>query len=92
MAASAQVTVTVGSVLLEYTGGRARLSAAGATVGEALDALDRAHAGFKWRVVDEQGRLRPHMALFVNGAPVRDLKRPLRDGDDVRLLQALSGG
>jgi molybdopterin synthase sulfur carrier subunit len=86
------VTVHVSSVLLAYTGQRAEIAAVGATVGDALDDLDRRHAGVKWRVVDEQGRLRPHMALFVDGKPTRDLAARLRPGAAVHLLHALSGG
>jgi molybdopterin converting factor small subunit len=87
-----RVVVHVGSVLLEYTGGRVEVAAQGATPAAVLRDLDRRYPGLRWRVVDEQERLRPHLALFVDGAPCRPLDRPLRDGAVLHLLQALSGG
>jgi sulfur-carrier protein len=87
-----RVAVSVGSVLLSYLGGRATTEVSGETIRDALEALDVLHEGVLWRVVDEQGALRPHMALFHNGAPTRDLRRRLKDGDALHLLQALSGG
>jgi molybdopterin converting factor small subunit len=61
-------------------------------VGEILRDLDRRYPGFKFRMVDEQERIRPHMRLFVNGEQVFDLARPLKPTDAVYIVQALSGG
>ena len=91
-AAPPSVTVHVGSVLLDYTRGQSSAPASGSTPDAALDDLDRRFPGLKWRVIDEQGRIRPHMALFVDGKPCRDLRRPLAPGAVLHLLQALSGG
>ena len=57
-----------------------------------FDDLDRRYPGLRFRVVDEQGRLRPNMRLFVNGAGVRDLRHVLRPQDFVAVVLALSGG
>lgn len=89
---TAAVKVVVGSVLLDYVGGKGETTARGADVAAVLEDLERRHPGLRWRVVDEQGRLRPHMALFVDGKPVRDLGRRLAAGSVLHLLQALSGG
>jgi molybdopterin converting factor small subunit len=43
-------------------------------------------------MVDEQDRLRPHVRLFVNGEQARDLATALGPGDEVQIVQALSGG
>jgi sulfur-carrier protein len=43
-------------------------------------------------VVDEQGRLRPHMRIFVNRAVEVELSTPISSEDEVVLMQALSGG
>jgi len=46
-------------------------------------------------VLDEQGHLRPHVVVYIDGRPVRDrssLADPLRQGDRVYVLQALTGG
>lgn len=68
------------------------VEAAGATLAELLAELDRRHPGIRFRVVDEQDRMRPHMRFFVNGEQVFSLAHPLDPGDEVQLVQALSGG
>jgi molybdopterin converting factor small subunit len=68
------------------------VEAQGATLTELLADLDRQYPGIRFRVVDEQDRLRGHMRFFVNGEQVFDLKVPLRPTDEVALVQALSGG
>ncbi len=57
-----------------------------------MDDLDRQYPGIKFRVIDEQGRLRPHINVFVNRVPVRDLGRRLSRADRIAILAALSGG
>ena len=84
--------VHVGSVLHEYTGGRARVEARGATVSAVLDDLDRRHPGLRFRVIDEQGRLRAHMRLYLGERPVKDLGERVGPGDELHVLGALSGG
>jgi molybdopterin synthase sulfur carrier subunit len=77
--------------LLSYTQ-RREVEAAGATIAELLADLDRQYPGLRFRVIDEQDRMRAHMRFFVNGEQVFDLARPLRSGDSVQIVQALSGG
>jgi len=86
------VKVRVSSVLFEYTGDRAVVEARGSTLGAVLADLDRRHPGLRFRVVDEQERIRQHMSVFVGGAFTRDLKARVRADDEVCILQALSGG
>ena len=64
----------------------------GATLAELLGDLDRRFPGLRFRVVDEQDRLRAHMRFFVNGEQVFELKRALSPTDEVQIVQALSGG
>ncbi len=68
------------------------VEAEGATVGDVLAELDRRFPGIRFRMIDEQDRMRPHMRFFVNGEQVFDLARPLRSGDELQIVQALSGG
>ena len=84
--------VHVASVLFSYTGDRAELEASGATVKAILQDLDRRYPGLRFRVVDEQDRVREHMNVFVAGRPTRDLDAPVGPDDEVHILQALSGG
>ena len=83
--------VLIPSALRSYTRG-SRVEATGATLGEVLADLDRQFPGLRFRMVDEQERLRPNMRIFVNGAGTADLALPLRAADDVAIVQALSGG
>lgn len=83
--------VLIPTSLRSYTRA-SRVEAGGATLGEALADLDRRFPGLRFRMVDEQDRLRPHMRVFVNGQAVGDLTQPLQAGDDVSIVQALSGG
>ena len=67
-------------------------TSSGATLAELLLDLDRRHPGIRFRMVDEQDHLRPHMRLFVNGEQARDLGLALSPADEVQIVQALSGG
>jgi molybdopterin converting factor small subunit len=86
------VKVRIPTPLRSYTAGASAVDADGATIDALLADLDRRYPGFRFRVVDEQGRLRPHVRVFVNGDLTRDLAAPVTDGDEVTLMQALSGG
>jgi sulfur-carrier protein len=86
------VKVRVASVLFEYTGDRPEVEAKGATLGAVLDDLDRRHPGLRFRVVDEQDRIRQHMNVFVGGRSTRKLSEPVGPKDEIHILQALSGG
>ena len=68
------------------------VEAEGATVGEVLADLDRRYPGVRFRMIDEQDRMRPHMRFFVNGEQTFDLNRALRASDEIQIVQALSGG
>lgn len=84
--------VRIPSPLRSYTGGAANVTADGATVAEVVDDLDRQFPGIGFRVVDEQGRLREHMSVWLDGERCRDLAVPVTGLDEVVLMQALSGG
>jgi molybdopterin converting factor small subunit len=83
-------------LLRSYTGGAAtvRLDGLppGATLGDALGELDRRFPGLRFRIVDEQGAVRPHIKIFVDGDLVRDLATALPAAADLMLVGALSGG
>ena len=85
------MNVLIPSALLSYTE-RNRLQASGSTLGELLADLDRRYPGIRFRMVDEQDRIRRHIRIFINADQVLDLARPLAAGDDVVIVQALSGG
>ena len=87
-----RVQVRVAALLHSYTRGASVVDATGATLGEALEDLDRRYPGMRFRLVDEQDRLRPHVRVFVNSTDARDLGHPLANGDELYIVGALSGG
>jgi sulfur-carrier protein len=85
-------TVRIPSPLRSYTGGAQAVPGAGATVGEVLAHLEARFGGIRFRMVDEQNRIRPHIRLYVNTSEVTALSQPVRSGDTVHVICALSGG
>jgi molybdopterin converting factor small subunit len=84
--------VRIPTPLRSYTSEQSAVTAEGSTVGELLVDLDRQFPGLRFRVVDEQGMLRPHMKVFVDQDSVKDLDTRLAGVHEVTLMQALSGG
>jgi sulfur-carrier protein len=85
-------TVRIASPLRSYTAGAATLAARGNTLAEVLAHLERRCPGIRFRMIDEQNRIRPHMRLFVNTSEALELSASVRDGDTVHIICALSGG
>jgi molybdopterin converting factor small subunit len=83
--------VHIPSALRSYTE-RSDAEASGDTLADVLADLDHRYAGIRFRMIDEQNRIRHHIRIFVNGEQVRDLSQPLRATDEVVIVQALSGG
>jgi len=71
--------VLIPNPLRSYTANATAVDALGKTLGDLTRDLDRHYPGMRFRVVDEQGQIRPHIKFFVNGAPVRSLAEPLAD-------------
>lgn len=78
-----------------FAGGAREVRIDAATLRQALEGLTLAHPSLKERLRDEHGKLRPHLAVFVNDEDARLLgweDAALRDGDVVHIIPALSGG
>ena len=84
--------VIVPTQLRGYTAGAAEVSATGATLAEVLGDLDRQFPGFRFRVIDEQDRVRRHVIIFVGAERQEDLGAAIPAGADVQIVGALSGG
>ncbi len=84
--------VYVPSALRSYTGQKDEVEAGGATLEELLRELDRRYPGFRFRIIDEQDSIRPHIKIFINLDQARELSAALRAEDEVSILLALSGG
>lgn len=83
--------VLIPTPLRSYTV-RSWVDATGSTIGAVLADLERQYPGIRFRMIDEQDRMRPNMRFFVNGAATFDLAQALRPTDELQIVQALSGG
>ncbi|GAA3668963.1 MoaD/ThiS family protein [Nocardioides ginsengisoli] len=89
------VSVRIPTILRTYTGGESEVSATGANLAEILDDLDANYAGIKGRILDEDGKLRRFVNVYVNNDDVRfeqDLATPTPDGAEVSVIPAVAGG
>ncbi len=68
------------------------VEANGATLAELFGDLERRYPGIRFRVINEQDEIREHIKVFVNQELAENLTAPLRPGDDVRIITAISGG
>ncbi len=84
--------VSIPTPLRSYTEQAAEVEAAGGTVAELLADLDRRYPGIRFRMIDEQDGIRQHVKIFINRERIAALEDPLEPGDEVQILQALSGG
>jgi molybdopterin converting factor small subunit len=86
------VRVRVAALLHEYTGGKSVVESDGATIGAVMDDLDRQFPGVAFRIIDEQGRVRRHMHVFVGETTATDRATPVPAGVELYIVGALSGG
>ena len=78
--------------LADYTAHRREVDAEGTTLAELLADLDRRYPGLRFRVIDEQDAIRPHIKIFVNRVQAPTLALGLQPADEVLVVAALSGG
>ena len=90
------VTVRVPTILRTYTGGASEVSVDGAaTLAELLDKLEADHPGIRARVLDDDGKLRRFVNLYVGDEDVRfagGLATPTPDGVTISIIPAVAGG
>jgi len=86
------VKVRIPDPLRSYTHQQTIVEADGETIAALLADLERRYPGIRFRMVDEQDRIRKHMNVFVNDESVRDLDTPITAQDEITIMQALSGG
>ena len=85
--------VRIPGLLRSYTNGVETVEVAtAATLAEVLDTLDARFPGFRFRIVDEQAAIRPHIKLFVDGVLARNLSLPMAAAAELMIVGALSGG
>lgn len=83
--------VLIPSPLRSYTQ-RSWVEASGSTLGAVLDDLDHQFPGIRFRMVNEQDAIRPHVRFFVKGEALFRLAESLQTTDELLIVQALSGG
>src|SRR4029453_10936937 len=83
--------VSLRSPLRDLADGSGKLEVRGSTVAEILDSLERAYPRLRGWVMDERGRVREHIAIFVNGERTGQ-ESPVAPSDTVHVLPAISGG
>lgn len=92
---STSIDVTIPTILSDCTGGRNPVTIEAATLGEALRRLRESYPLLRVHLYDEEEKLRPHVLIFYNEESTRWLEHldmPLRPGDRLEILQAVSGG
>jgi molybdopterin synthase sulfur carrier subunit len=88
----AMAQVWLPSLLRDLSGGQTRVSVAGGTIGEVIDALDVAHPGIKARLL-EKGRLNPTLQVLVDGkAAMLGLREPVSEQSEVHFVPLIAGG
>lgn len=89
------VSVRIPTILRTYTGGASEVEADGATLTDVLADLDVRFPGIRARVLDDEGRLRRFVNVYVGNDDVRfldDLATPTPDGTQVSVIPAVAGG
>lgn len=84
--------VHIPSPLRSYTANKTSVEGSGDTLLQLVNNLDSAYKGIKFRMVDEQNRIRPHIKIFVNKQPAPDLTVSLQPESEIHIVAALSGG
>ena len=83
--------VTLRAPLKDLAGGRSDLEVPGDTVGRVIRALEGSHPKLRGWILDERGRVRQHVNVFVNGERVRE-DGEVGPGDRIQILPSISGG
>jgi sulfur-carrier protein len=89
------VKVRIPTILRTYTGGASEVDADGGTLGEVLDSLETKYPGIRARVLDDTGKLRRFVNVYVGEEDVRfasGLETPTSEGVQVSVIPAVAGG
>ena len=88
--------VAIPTQLRSYTQGAARIKAIvdaeSPRLRDVFAALDARFPGIRFRMIDEAGKVRPHVQVFVGMSVQRDPDALLKPGDEIMIVGALSGG
>lgn len=93
--AEIEATVRIPTQLRTLTGGQEEVKVQGATVGEVIEGLGRAHPGMRERLLDDKGAVRRFVNVFVGDEDIRfleGLSTPLKGGEHISIVPAIAGG
>jgi molybdopterin converting factor small subunit len=89
------VSVRIPTIMRTLSGGQSEVKVEGATVGEVVASLEAVHPGFTERLLDDDGKLRRFVNVFVADDDVRfldGLNTPVPEGETVSIIPAVAGG
>ena len=90
------IPVTVPGLLADSVGGRRKITIEATTLADALHSLRESFPNLRTHVWDESGAIRQHVMIYLNDESITWIDdhrtRALRDGDEVFIIQAVSGG
>ena len=89
------VTVRVPGALRDATGGQTKIEASGRTLADVITDIDRRHPGFRGRVLDDSGRIRTYVTVYIGEDDARSkggTDAPVPEGSEVMVIPAMAGG
>ena len=89
------ITVRLPGSLRDAVGGTTKIAATGVTLEEVIADIERRYPGFRALVVDDAGRIKTYVNVYVGDEDARahgGLAAPVRDGSEVMLIPAMAGG
>ncbi len=89
------VTVRLPGALRDATGGQTKIEASGRTLADVIADIERRHPGFRGRVLDETGRIRTYVNVYIGEDDARAVggtDAPVPDGGEVMVIPAMAGG
>ena len=89
------ITVKLPTILRTHAGGRPEVQTDGETLGEVLESLEEQYPGLTLGIRGDDGALRRHVNVYLNGEDVRylgSLDAPVKGGDTIAILPAVAGG
>ena len=89
------VTVRLPGALRDTTGGQTKIEATGRTLGDVIGDIDRRHPGFRGRVLDDAGRIRTYVNVYIGEDDARTrggADAAVPEGSEVMVIPAMAGG
>ncbi len=89
------VTVRLPGALRDATGGQTKIEATGRTLADVIGDIERRHPGFADRVLDDDGRLRTYVNVYIGENDARErggTDAVVPEGSEVMVIPAMAGG